>query len=142
MTTRTSSSRPAWLRTEHFANYAVLGAFALILICFSISIPSFLSADNLFDLVVNNVVLLAIVALGMTIVITSGGIDLSVGVSLDMATMVFVVLLAAGFSAFIGVVAGLGAAVVVGILNAILITRLKISPFLATLGILFIGQSA
>jgi len=136
----TTSTMPC-LNTEHLANYAVLGAFLAILIYFSVAAPGFLSADNLFNLVVNNVVLLAIVALGMTIVISSGGIDLSVGISLDMAAMVFVMLLAAGMSGGISVAGGIAAAGVVGMLNAILITRLRISPFLATLGILFIGQS-
>jgi ribose transport system permease protein len=58
-----------------------------------------------------------------------------------MASMVFVMLLAAGYGAPIGIAVGLAAAAAVGLLNAILITRLKISPFLATLGVLFIGQS-
>ncbi|MCJ8139152.1 ABC transporter permease [Falsirhodobacter halotolerans] len=136
----TTSTMPR-LNTEHLANYAVLGAFFAILVYFSVAAPGFLSADNLFNLVVNNVVLLAIVALGMTIVISSGGIDLSVGISLDMAAMVFVMLLAAGMTGGISVAGGIAAAGVVGMLNAILITRLRISPFLATLGILFIGQS-
>ena len=85
--------------------------------------------------------MLAIVALGETIVVASGGIDLSVGVSVDMASMIFVMLMAAGYGGVIGVAVGLGAALCVGLLNAVLVTRLKISPFLATLGVLFIGRS-
>jgi ribose transport system permease protein len=124
------------------ANYSVLIAFAAIVVFFSFASPTFLTQANLFNILVNNVVLLAIVALGLTIVISSGGIDLSVGVSIDMASMIFVMMMAAGYSGAVGVVGGLCAAIVVGILNAILITQLKISPFLATLGMLFIGQSA
>ncbi|WP_404924913.1 ABC transporter permease [Mesorhizobium sp. ORM16] len=123
------------------AKYSMLIAFAAIVIFFAVASPTFLTLANLFNVLVNNVVMLAIVALGLTIVISSGGIDLSVGVSVDMASMVFVMLLAAGYSGLVGVGGGLGAALIVGILNAILITRLNISPFLATLGVLFIGQS-
>jgi ribose transport system permease protein len=123
------------------AKYSVLIAFAAIVIFFSVASPTFLTPANLFNVLVNNVVMLAIVALGLTIVISSGGIDLSVGVSVDMASMVFVMLLAAGYGGVVGVAGGLGAALIVGVLNAILITRLNISPFLATLGVLFIGQS-
>ncbi|CDX11626.1 Inner-membrane translocator [Mesorhizobium plurifarium] len=123
------------------AKYSVLIAFAAIVIFFAVASPTFLTPANLFNVLVNNVVMLAIVALGLTIVISSGGIDLSVGVSVDMASMIFVMLLAAGYSGVVGVAGGLGAALIVGILNAILITRLNISPFLATLGVLFIGQS-
>ena len=112
-----------------------------LVIYFAVSADGFLSWRNLYNLIQNNVVMLAIVALGMTFVITSGGIDLSVGVSVDMSSMIFIMLLAAGTSVFLAIPAGIAAALVVGCLNAILITKLKISPFLATLGILFIGQS-
>ncbi len=108
---------------------------------FSISAEGFLSLQNFINLTVNKVILLAIIALGMTIVIASGGIDLSVGVSVDMSSMVFIMLLAAGFSGVLGIAGGLGAALCVGLLNALLINRLNINPFLATLGILFVGQS-
>jgi ribose transport system permease protein len=87
------------------------------------------------------VALLAIVALGMTFVVASGGIDLSVGTSVDMASMVFIMLMAAGAALGLGLAAGLLAASLVGVVDGLLITRLRISPFLATLGVLFIGQS-
>lgn len=135
------ASIPLRSRIPPLTNYTVLIAFAALIAFFSISADGFLSLQNLINLTVNNVVLLAIIALGMTIVIASGGIDLSVGVSVDMSSMVFIMLLAAGFSGVLGVAGGLTAALCVGLLNAILINRLKINPFLATLGILFIGQS-
>lgn len=123
------------------ANYALVVVFAAICVVFSLVTDTFLSPANLFNVLVNNVVLLAIVAFGLTLVVSSGGIDLSVGVAVDLASMVFVMLLGAGHGVMASVAAGLGIAVFVGLLNAILITRLKISPFLATLGVLFIGQS-
>jgi ribose transport system permease protein len=135
------SARLPRLDLGALSSVAVIGAFVLLVILFSVMVPSFLTTGNLYNLLVNNIVLLAIVALGMTLVIASGGIDLSVGVSVDMASMIFVMLLAAGYAAPFGILAGLGAAMLVGVLNAILITRLRISPFLATLGVLFIGQS-
>ena len=126
---------------SYAASYTVIIAFLAVVVFFSLSTPTFLTPANLYNVLVNNVVMLAIVALGMTIVVSSGGIDLSVGVAVDMASMIFVMLLAAGFAGVLGVAAGLGAAVAVGVFNALLITRLRISPFLATLGVLFIGQS-
>ncbi|WP_322103131.1 ABC transporter permease [Paraburkholderia sp. J41] len=135
-------------RSRHFsqlgrlaANYSLIVVFALICLVFSLVTNTFLSPANLFNMLVNNVVLLAIVALGLTLVVSSGGIDLSVGVAVDLSSMVFVMLLAAGHGVLASIAAALGVAVLVGVLNAILITRLKISPFLATLGVLFIGQS-
>lgn len=124
------------------SEYIVLVAFAALLIFFSVVAEGFLSSENLFNVVLNKVVLLAIVSLGMTLVIAAGGIDLSVGVSIDHSSMVFIMLIAAGFSGVVGVLGGLAAALVVGLLNAFLINKLRINPFLATLGVLFIGNSS
>jgi ribose transport system permease protein len=141
MTDQTANAWTARRMGTFATTYAVVIAFVIIFIFFAMASPTFLTVANLSNVIVNNVVLLAIVALGMTIVVSSGGIDLSVGVAVDMASMVFVMLLAAGQGLAVGIAVGIGAAICVGCLNAILITRLKISPFLATLGVLFIGQS-
>lgn len=141
MTAQAHSRATSILTADNISRGAVILAFIGLVVAFSIASPTFFTSANLYNVLVNNVVILAIVAIGMTIVITAGGIDLSVGVSVDMASMVFIMLLAAGYGAVFGVAVGLCAAAAVGLLNAILITRLKISPFLATLGVLFIGQS-
>lgn len=133
--------RPAFEIGEHKPAIAVLVAFVAVFVFFSVSAQGFLSVANFLNVLNNNVVLLAIVALGMTLVVTSGGIDLSVGVSLDMASLVFIAMLAAGYWAPLAVAVGLLAALAVGLANALLIAKMKISPFLATLGVLFIGQS-
>ncbi|WP_449117701.1 ABC transporter permease [Pseudomonas viridiflava] len=121
---------------------AALPALVLIiLVFFALEAPGFLSWGNLSSLILNNFVLLAIVAVGMTWAVAAGGIDLSVGTAVDFASLGFVVALNGGY--------GLGAAVVVALLaggsagafNALLIAGLRISPFLATLGTLFIGTS-
>ncbi|MBD8204392.1 ABC transporter permease [Pseudomonas viridiflava] len=121
---------------------ATLPALVLIiLVFFALEAPGFLSWGNLSSLILNNFVLLAIVAMGMTWAVAAGGIDLSVGTAVDFASLGFVVALNGGY--------GLGAAVVVALLaggsagafNALLIAGLRISPFLATLGTLFIGTS-
>lgn len=126
---------------DRLSNYILPIAFAAIVVIFSIASESFLSFENFYNIVANKVVLLAIVSLGMTIVIAAGGIDLSVGVSVDMSALVFFTLLAAGYSAVFGVAGGLVAALCVGSLNAFLINKLKVNAFLATLGVLFIGNS-
>ncbi len=126
---------------DALSNYIVLFAFAAVMIIFSVTTANFLSLENIYNVIANKVVLLAIVSLGMTIVIAAGGIDLSVGVSVDMSALVFFSLLAAGFSAPLGVFAGLFAAFTVGAFNAFLINKLRIDAFLATLGVLFIGSS-
>ena len=115
--------------------------FALIVVVFAVQAPGFLSTGNLKSLVLNNFVLLAIVAIGMTYAVAAGGIDLSVGTALDFASFSFVVLLNGGHGWAFAAMGALAAALLVGLLNAGLIAGLRISPFLATLGTLFIGTS-
>lgn len=129
------------LSLDSLSNYAVIFALVGVVIFFAIFADGFLTGENLFNLISNKVVLLAIVALGMTIVIGAGGIDLSVGVSIDLSSMIFIMLIAAGYTGYAAVGGGLLAAFGVGLLNAFLINALRINPFLATLGVLFIGKS-
>lgn len=116
--------------------------FAVIVLVFALQAPGFLSGGNLKSLVLNNFVLLAIVAIGMTYAVAAGGIDLSVGTALDFASFSFVVLLNGGHGWAVAATGALVAALLVGVVNAGLIAGLRISPFLATLGTLFIGTSA
>ncbi|SFS27943.1 ABC transporter permease [Pseudomonas sp. NFACC42-2] len=116
--------------------------FTLIVVVFALQAPGFLSAGNLQSLVLNNFVLLAIVAIGMTYAVAAGGIDLSVGTALDFASFSFVVLLNGGHGWAVAATGALAVALLVGLVNAGLIAGLRISPFLATLGTLFIGTSA
>ncbi|MCB1969451.1 MAG: ABC transporter permease [Geminicoccaceae bacterium] len=142
MSSEATVSKPRMnLSLEALSNYAVIAAFAGVIIVFAIVADGFLTSENLLNVISNKVVLLAIVALGMTIVIGAGGIDLSVGVAIDLSSMIFITLIAAGYAGIIGIAGGLAAAFCVGLANAVLINKLKINPFLATLGVLFIGQS-
>jgi len=115
--------------------------FAAVLLFFALEAPGFLSVGNLSSLLLNNFVLLAIVAIGMTYAIAAGGIDLSVGTALDFSALAFVLLLNAGFGLHVAIPGALLAGSLAGLFNAGLIVGLGISPFLATLGTLFIGSS-
>lgn len=136
-----SEARNAVFSLDTLSNYAVFIALGAIVIFFGIFADGFLTGENLYNMISNKVVLLAIVALGMTIVIGAGGIDLSVGVSIDLSSMIFIMMIAAGYLGMFAVMGGLAAALCVGLTNAFLINKLKIDPFLATLGVLFIGKS-
>ncbi|KPW92153.1 ABC transporter permease [Pseudomonas sp. SZ57] len=113
----------------------------IILLFFAINAPGFLSWGNLSSLVLNNFVLLAIVAIGMTWAVAAGGIDLSVGTALDFASLGFVVTLNGGHGLGAAIAVAMLAGGIAGAFNAMLIAGLRISPFLATLGTLFIGTS-
>lgn len=119
---------------------STLIAFFLVCIFFGLMTPTFATTSNLLHIVDQSVVL-AVVSMAMTIVIITGGIDLSVAISLDLGAMGAVSLLKAGILWPVAILAGLVAGALVGLVNAFTVVRLGISPFLATLGMLFIGES-
>lgn len=102
---------------------------------------TFATPQNLFN-VTRNFAFVAIVALGMTVVIISGGIDLSVGSTLCLSAMVLAVLMNAGNPLWLAAAAAIGAALVVGLVNGLLIAYLRIPPFVVTLGMLSLARSA
>lgn len=116
---------------------AVITAFVF----FALFAPGFASTGNIRNLLVNNFALLAIAAIALTLAVHSGGIDLSVAVAIDFASLAFVTAIVGGLPVPFAFVAALGAAFLAGLFNAVLIAGLGITPFLATLGTLFIGHS-
>ncbi|MDO4402006.1 MAG: hypothetical protein Q4C19_03690 [Clostridiaceae bacterium] len=77
---------------------------------------------------------MAIIAIGQTYVIIAGGIDLSVGYSMTLCSMILAYSLKASIPVTVSIVLGIGCSVLVGLANGILITTLNIPPFIITLG--------
>jgi len=98
-----------------------------------------MSQGNLL-MVANQSVIVALGALGMTLVIINGGIDLSPGSSIALSTVVIALCLKSGFDSSVALLAGLGTGAAIGLLNGVIITRLKIVPFIATLGMMSIAR--
>lgn len=143
MTLQTSAIEPSVPRAiiGVIVNNALVLALVTVFAVFSLASPTFLTIANLQSILVNNFTLLAIVAIAMTFAVSVGGIDLSVGTAVDFASFAFVSLVLAGQPVAVAALAGLGAGAAVGAFNAVLISGIGISPFLATLGTLFIGRS-
>src|SRR5207245_4070881 len=91
--------------------------------------------------VTRNFTFVAVIALGMTIVIITGGIDLSVGSVLVLCSMILAVVMHAGYGIEVGIAAALGTALVIGAINGVLIAYLGMPPFVVTLGMLSIARS-
>ncbi|MDL2409006.1 ABC transporter permease [Rhizobium calliandrae] len=125
----------------NLARYSLILALIVVLLTFSIVTPTFLTVANLQSILVNNFTLLAIVSIAMTFAVAAGGIDLSVGTAVDFASFAFVSLVLAGQPVVLAGLAGLAAGALVGLFNALLISAVGVTPFLATLGTLFIGRS-
>jgi ribose transport system permease protein len=126
------------------AALAPLLGLAFVVILFAILTGSperYLSATNL-RVVLAQTVIVAIAALGMTMIIISAGIDLSVGSVIALTSVVTAVALRAGWSPIAAVLAAVVAGGIVGTINGVAITALRVVPFIATLGMLGVARGA
>lgn len=118
----------------------VLVAAALACIALTLLTDSFATSRNLFN-VTRNFAFVGLIAIGMTAVISSGGIDLSVGSTVVLSAMVISVFMADGHSFWLSALAALAAALAVGFVNGVLIAYLGMPPFVVTLGMLSVARS-
>jgi ribose transport system permease protein len=117
----------------------ILGLVLVVSIFYVLTPGRYLSPFNL-RVVLGQTVIVAIGAIGMTMIIVSGGIDLSVGSSIALTGVITAVSLRAGISPVIAVASGILLGGLVGIVNGLVITRLRVVPFIATLGMLGIAR--
>lgn len=115
----------------------------LVLLCLVLWIltPHFLTVSNLLN-VLEQTAINAIIAVGMTYVILSGGIDLSVGSLVAISGVVFASMLGAGLPLPVALLAGVATGAAFGLLNGLLITLGRLPPFIATLGMMSIARGA
>ena len=114
---------------------AKLGPFIgliILIVILTILNPSFLSVDNLLN-VLRQVSVSALIAFGMTFVILTGGIDLSVGSTLGLTGAVVATLLASGTDPILAMLAAVILGLILGTINGVIITKGKVAPFIATL---------
>lgn len=112
--------------------------FVTLIVLFAglaIASPHFLTETNLSS-VVRQTAVINIMALGMTLIIVSGGIDLSVGAILAMAGLFGTMAMEHGYPILAGVGVGIITGAACGLANGLLITRLRVNPFIVTLGTL------
>lgn len=136
-----------FLTTERLARFQSLLALLLLLLALGIARPdSFLTVDNGMN-VLRQISINLCLSIGMTMIIVSGGIDLSVGSVLALSGAVAAGLLKNGialdrwnvlleFTVFGAIVAGIAVGLAAGWVNGLVITRFRVPPFVATLGML------
>ncbi len=117
---------------ELLVKYKSLLGLVLLIAVVSILNPSFLSPKNIMN-ILRQTSVNAVIAAGMTFVILTGGIDLSVGSILGISGAVCASILVSGQNVVIAVLAALVVGVVVGFLNGFIISKGKLQPFIATL---------
>ncbi len=119
--------------------HGILVAFAVLCVAMSISSPAFLKPNNLLN-IARQTSVHGIMAVGMTFVILTGGIDLSVGSLLALAGVVCAYLEHAGLPVTLVVAATLLAGALMGLVNGLVITKAKVTPFVVTLGTMSIAR--
>jgi len=113
----------------------LLGLVAIYAIFVIFGPEGFAGARNM-ETIARQTAVVGTAALGMTMVIIVGGIDLSVGSIIALSTVVIAISLAAGLNPLLSAVSGVMAGVICGLLNGFIITRLRVVPFIVTLGTL------
>jgi ribose/xylose/arabinose/galactoside ABC-type transport system permease subunit len=120
----------------------VLAGLVIVAVVFGLLIgPRFFSPANL-ELMARQTAIVSMAALGMTMVIVSGGIDLSVGSVIALSTVVTALLLRDGSWPLFAAAGAVAAGAACGVMNGVLITSLRVVPFIVTLGTMLLVRGA
>jgi len=129
-------SKPA----ESLRRISVLGILLLICVVFALGSSEFLTASNLLNVALQTSII-AIVAIGMSFVIFTAGIDLSVGSMMALAGAIAAgMAVRQGFDTYVSITVGLGIGLILGAVNGLMIVKGGIPPFVATLSMLAIAR--
>jgi ribose/xylose/arabinose/galactoside ABC-type transport system permease subunit len=115
-------------------------AFLLVFILASLWVPRFFSPGNLSTLLLQASILI-ILSIAMSLVVISGGIDLSMGGVLSMCGVIMALCLRNGMHAFPAIAVGVASGALFGLMNGLFVTWMKVPPFIATFGSMGIAQS-
>jgi ribose transport system permease protein len=125
--------------TELLLHYAPLLLFTLVFLFFGAQSPRFLQLENIFN-IIKNAAFTGVVAVGMTFVLLTGGIDLSVGSIIYLSALFAGLFMQQGFEVVPGLLVALCVGALFGAINAFCIVKLKIAPFIVTLATLVAGR--
>lgn len=120
-------------------NLIILIVFISLFILFSLINRQFISYYNIRSMF-NNIVVAGIIALGLTPLMISGGIDISFGPNLALTTVVMAQLYNAGVNLWVSLLIGVIVAVIIGFINGILVESFNLTPLLLTLGTMGVLQ--
>jgi ribose transport system permease protein len=135
-----AAGRRSFLRSSAMQTVLAFGALILLLVVFSLASPNFFQFDNIIGILLATAVN-GVLALGVTYVIVTGGIDLSIGTVMTLsAVMTGVFITNWHWPVPLGVVGGILTGTAAGFVNGLVIAKLKVPPFIATLGMLNVAK--
>jgi ribose/xylose/arabinose/galactoside ABC-type transport system permease subunit len=121
---------------------STLVGLVVVAVTFGLLVGAQFYAPGNLELMARQAAIVCVAAIGMTVVIAAGGIDLSVGSMIALTTVVIALGLKAGLSPAMSALAGIAASALCGLVNGVLITQLKVVPFIVTLGTMLIVRGA
>jgi ribose transport system permease protein len=128
------------LRSDAMQRVLAFGALIVLFVVFSLASPNFFQFSNIVGILLATAVN-GVLALGVTFVIITAGIDLSIGTVMTFsAVMTGVFITFWKLPVMLGIVGGLAAGALCGLVNGVVIAKMKIPPFIATLGMLNIAK--
>lgn len=132
--TPAAGSGPRGLGTVPWGQLGPFIALALACLFFSLSTDRFFTGQNL-SLILQQVMVVGVIAIGQTLIILTAGIDLSCGMVMALGSIVMTKLAAdLGLPAPLAILCGVGVTALFGLFNGLLVTRIKLPPFIVTLG--------
>lgn len=132
-----TAQRPTLLRSDTLQRFLAFGGLIVLIVVFSLASPYFLTSDNIGGILLATSVN-GVLALGVTFVIINGGIDLSVGTVMTFsAVMTAQVMIIWQMPVMVGILAGMATGALCGLINGLMVTKMKVPPFVATLGMLY-----
>lgn len=122
-----------------YKSLGILLVLVLMVIILAILSPAFLTTDNIFN-VIRSFSFVALMAIGVTLTILTGGIDLSVGSILGLCGCLTAILMNMGLPVPVALILGLASGAFIGFINGRLIAGFRIPPFIVTLGMLSMAR--
>ncbi|MCC6614270.1 MAG: ABC transporter permease [Anaerolineae bacterium] len=128
------------VRSEALQRILAFAALVILIVLFSLASPNFLQARNIEGIFLSTAVN-GILAIGVTFVIVTGGIDLSIGTVMTFCAVITAKLVTeGGVSIPVGILGGILTGALAGYVNGTVISRMRVPPFVATLGMLYIAK--
>jgi ribose transport system permease protein len=136
------NNREKGRRADTIQRLLAFGALIILFIVFSLASPYFFTFSNVVGILIATAVN-GLLALGVTFIIISGGIDLSIGTVMTLCSVMTAVMVKnLGMPNIVGVIVGILTGAFAGFINGIMISKLKLPPFIATLGMLNVARGS
>lgn len=135
------SKNSVWKKVANIDGIGIIFVYLAVFVSLSIACPNFLKFSNIM-VGIRQAVYTAIVGFAMTFVISLGGIDLSVGSTVGISGMVLAAMILGGQNIYLAILAVIFLGAFIGLINGILVTKLRMAYFIATLGTMstFLGR--